>query len=88
MRDFQKQVDFPFGHPASKEREAVSKESRDQLLLHVILGACEKRKWKPEWIDIDLEAQTVNIDHSSITKEQTIEFFEEVFALAGAELEK
>lgn len=86
MKDFRKQVDFPFGHPALKEREVVSKESRDQLLLNVILRACEKRKWKLEWIDIDLEAQTVNINHSSITKEQMIEFFEEVFALVGAEL--
>lgn len=88
--NFQKRADFLLGDPEPKARGKVevSKETRDQFLLQIIQNSCKKRGWKMEWIDIDIEAQTINIDHSLITKEDTMNFFHEVFALAGAKLKE
>lgn len=90
MENFPSEIDFPLGDPEPKARGKVevSKGAKDQLLLSIILKACEKRKWKLEWLDINFAAQTIDIDHPSITKEQVVDFFHEVFALAGAELEE
>ena len=51
-----------------------------------VVAALRRRGWKPEWLEIDRSAHTFNIEHPSITKEQSIEFYNEIFQGIGKEV--
>ena len=55
----------------------------EHLLLTTIQVMLEKRDWELEWLEIDLENHTLNINHPSVSKEDAVEFFTELFEKIG-----
>ena len=58
----------------------------EQLLFSKVIAAIRKRGWKVEWLEIDYEKKSFNINHPSITKHQVIAFYEEIFLGIGKEV--
>lgn len=58
----------------------------EMLVFSKLRAAMQRRRWKWEWLSIDLKNHVFNIDHHSITKEQTIRFYNEIFQGIGKEV--
>lgn len=58
----------------------------EQVLFSKVASAMKKRRWKMEWLSIDLANHVLNIEHSSITEDEALDFYEEVFSSIGKEV--
>ena len=52
---------------------------QDEFLLGKIRDALEKRGWSWDWLEVDLENHVLNLVHPSITREESIDFYDEIF---------
>lgn len=55
----------------------------EHLLFTTIQVLLEKRGWELEWLEINLDTFSLDINHPSISREEATEFFNELFERIG-----
>lgn len=67
----------------SPEPPSTPSAVEESIFFARIKEALEKRGWSLDWLTINQEKKILNIDHPSITEEEAVLFYEEVFDKKG-----